>query len=369
MSPPASHASSHALRLLLRLPCLLLPSPFSLLPSPFSLLPSPFSLLPSPFSLLPSPFSLLPPPSSLLPPPSSLLPLPTPPAPSPPPPHGPAAPPLPGLLHQGLWNWITMFSVDAKLDICEEFKVDPDKYVKVIENHLRMLKTKYHEFNNKIGQTEAGLKAEEIAEGSELSNKIAPLFYNDEQSDGGHNYTPADTELGLDGQGATPSRSMPTFVNSHSQAPSILMQSSHKCATSTSRPPQSTLKQGHLKAFKVETDACELHMVELASKQQDYKMMSLTVKKKKKEIAAKEHMQEKDHQCKCEKEANMLAKLQLEIKLAQAKAGNNANFNGGGNTHGSRFGSLGGAVAGVDMQYGLPDVDFGGLNGCYPGLT
>lgn len=34
------------------------------------------------------------------------------------------------------------------------------------------LKSKYREFNNEIGQTGAGLKAEEIVSGSELSNKI-----------------------------------------------------------------------------------------------------------------------------------------------------------------------------------------------------
>ena len=38
------------------------------------------------------------------------------------------------------------------------------------------------------------------------------------------------------------------------------------------------------------------------------------------------------------------------------------NFNGGGNFHGGRFGGPGDAVAGVDVQYGLPDVNFGGLN-------
>jgi hypothetical protein len=126
-----------------------------------------------------------------------------------------------------------------------------------------------------------------------LWDNTAPLFYNDKQSNGGHDYTPVDTKLGLDGQGATPSLSTPTFVNSHSWAPSISTQSSHKCTASTSRPPQSILKQGYLKAFKVETDTCELHMVELASKQQDYKMASLAVKKKKEITGTWEH--EKEH--------------------------------------------------------------------------
>ena len=79
------------------------------------------------------------------------------------------------------------------------------------------------------------------------------------------------------------------------------MQSSHKCTASTSRPPQFTLKQGDLEAFKVETDARELWMVELVSKQQDYKIASLVVKKQKMEIAGtweheKEHIAAEEHQ-------------------------------------------------------------------------
>jgi len=55
------------------------------------------------------------------------------------------------------------------------------------------------------------------------------------------------------------------------------------------------LKQSCLEAFKVETDTHESWMVELASKQQDYKMASLVVKKQKMEIAGtwkheKEHI-------------------------------------------------------------------------------
>ncbi len=121
-------------------------------------------------------------------------------------------------------------------------------------------------------------------------------------------------------------------------------------------------------------------MVELASKQQDYKMASLVAKKQKMEItgtweyekeciaakerqlAAKERMQEKDHQRERKKEVNTLAKIRLEIELAQVQAGN---FNSGGNFHSGRFGGLGNAVAGVDVQYGLPDVNFGGLNGVF----
>jgi len=133
-------------------------------------------------------------------------------------------------------------------------------------------------------------------------------FHNDEQSDSGHNHTlDADAELGSDGQGTKASLSTSTFANSHSQAPSISTQSSHKHTASTSS------KRGCLEAFKVETDARESWMVELASKQQDYKVASLAVKKQKMEIAGiwehekehiaaeerqmatKERMQEKDH--------------------------------------------------------------------------
>jgi len=100
----------------------------------------------------------------------------------------------------------------------------------------------------------------------DLQDDTAPAFYNDELSNGGHNYTPehdADAELGSDGQGPKASRSTSTFANSYSHPPSTSMQSSHKHATSTSRPPA---KQGCLEAFKLETDARESRMVELASK-------------------------------------------------------------------------------------------------------
>ena len=101
-------------------------------------------------------------------------------------------------------------------------------------------------------------------------------------------------------------------------------------------------------------------------------MALLAAKKQKMEIVGtweheKERIAEKDHQHEREKEANTLAKIQLKIKLvwAQAQASNNTNFNSSGNLHDGRFGGSGDAVAGVDMQYGLPDVNFGGLNGDY----
>jgi len=124
-------------------------------------------------------------------------------------------------------------------------------------------------------------------------------FHNDEQSDGGHNHTSEhdpDAELGSDGQGTKASLSKSTFANSHSWAPSISMQSSHKCTASTSS------KWGHLEAFKVKTeDAHESWMVELGSKWQDYKMALLAVKKQKMEIAGtwehkKEHIAAEEHQ-------------------------------------------------------------------------
>ena len=74
-----------------------------------------------------------------------------------------------------------MFSVDAKSDICEEVKVNPDKYAKAVENHLVVSVPSvtpsyiHHSLISCIHQAKdqgAGLKVEEIAEGSELSNKI-----------------------------------------------------------------------------------------------------------------------------------------------------------------------------------------------------
>jgi len=78
--------------------------------------------------------------------------------------------------------------------------------------------------------------------------------------------------LGRMVQGTKASLSTSTFANSPFSAPSISTQSSHKHTASTSS------KRGCLEAFKVETDARESWMVELASKQQDYKVASLAVK-------------------------------------------------------------------------------------------
>jgi len=53
----------------------------------------------------------------------------------------------------------------------------------------------------------------------DLQDDTAPAFYNDEQSDGRHNYTlehDADAELGSDGQGTKASLSTSTIANSHS---------------------------------------------------------------------------------------------------------------------------------------------------------
>ena len=95
----------------------------------------------------------------------------------------------------------------------------------------------------------------EHIETPDLEDDTVPAFHNNEQSDGGHNHIP---EHDADA-------SLSTFANSHSRAPSISTQSSHKCTASTSRPPQS-MKRGCLEAFKVETDTRESRMVELASK-------------------------------------------------------------------------------------------------------
>lgn len=134
----------------------------------------------------------------------------------------------------------------------------------------------------------------------DLQDDTVPAFYNDEQSDGRQPEHDADTGLGSDGpsQGTKASLSTSTFANPHSQAPSILMQSSHKCTAST-------LKQGHLKAFKAEADAHESRMVELASKWQDYKMALLAVKKQKMEIVG---TWEHEKECIAAEEHQMAAK-------------------------------------------------------------
>lgn len=84
----------------------------------------------------------------------------------------------------------TVFSVDAKVEVWEDFKVNPDKYAKSVKNWISMyiffsnlnlnlintcttsLKTKYCKFNSNTGQTGAGLKYKDIQEGSELSNLV-----------------------------------------------------------------------------------------------------------------------------------------------------------------------------------------------------
>jgi len=103
-------------------------------------------------------------------------------------------------------------------------------------------------------------------------------FHNDEQSDSGHNHTlDADAELG-GWSGTKASLSTSTFANSILGHPPF--RRNHLINT-LHPPPRNELPGG----FQVETDARESWMVELASKQQDYKVASLAVKKQKMEIA------------------------------------------------------------------------------------
>ena len=77
----------------------------------------------------------------------------------------------------------------------------------------------------------------ERLETPDLEDNTVSAFHSDEKSDGRHNHTSehdADAELGSDGQGTKASLSTSTFANSHSWAPSISTQSSHKRTASTS---------------------------------------------------------------------------------------------------------------------------------------
>lgn len=137
---------------------------------------------------------------------------------------------------------------------------------------------------------------------------------NDNRSEAGNTQgNPIDFKIS-DSENTKVPASTRSFSQSHSRAPSVSTQSSHKRATSTAKAPISTSKRSRLDTFKVETEERESKMVDLASKRQDYKLASLAVKKQKMELtgawehekeriaaeecqmALTERMQEKDHQ-------------------------------------------------------------------------
>ena len=90
---------------------------------------------------------------------------------------------------------IFVFSVDADTDVRDDFAVNSGNYMKSVDNYLgwyalcflpfnskscssasSRLQKKYRLFNEKLGQTGAGLKFEDVEEGSALSNLIGSFL-------------------------------------------------------------------------------------------------------------------------------------------------------------------------------------------------
>ncbi|KAJ7351345.1 hypothetical protein DFH08DRAFT_957668 [Mycena albidolilacea] len=68
-----------------------------------------------------------------------------------------------------------VFSVDADAKVRKDFKSNPDKYAKSVENYLNSLRKRYRETNSELGQTGAGLRLEDVVEGSDIHNKIQAI--------------------------------------------------------------------------------------------------------------------------------------------------------------------------------------------------
>lgn len=86
---------------------------------------------------------------------------------------------------------IYVFSVDADKGVRDDFAANGGNYTKSVDNYLGRyvffytfqlmltsfrLRKEYRLFNEKLGQTGAGLKCEDVQEGSALSNLIG-LFH------------------------------------------------------------------------------------------------------------------------------------------------------------------------------------------------
>jgi hypothetical protein len=88
-----------------------------------------------------------------------------------------------------------VFSVDADKEVREDFAVNGGNYTKSVDNYLgryafiflpfsscssasSRLRKEYRLFNEKLGQTGAGLKFEDVEEGSALSNLIGMFLFS-----------------------------------------------------------------------------------------------------------------------------------------------------------------------------------------------
>ena len=90
---------------------------------------------------------------------------------------------------------IFVFSVDTDKGVRDDFTVNGSNYTKSVDNYLgrygfyflhfsscssasSRLRKEYRLFNEKLGQTGAGLKFEDVEEGSTLSNLIGPFLFS-----------------------------------------------------------------------------------------------------------------------------------------------------------------------------------------------
>ncbi|KAF8469438.1 hypothetical protein DFH94DRAFT_615353, partial [Russula ochroleuca] len=68
-----------------------------------------------------------------------------------------------------------VFSADPDTNICADFQSNPTNYAKSVDNYIIQLRKEYHDFNTDIGQTGAGLRYEDMEEGSTLKNLVEKL--------------------------------------------------------------------------------------------------------------------------------------------------------------------------------------------------
>ena len=90
---------------------------------------------------------------------------------------------------------VYVFSVDADKGVQDDFVVNSGNYTKSVDNYLgwyifsffsfnsylsasSRLRKEYQLFNEKLGQTGAGLKYEDVEEGSTLSNLIGLFLFS-----------------------------------------------------------------------------------------------------------------------------------------------------------------------------------------------
>ncbi|KAJ7200312.1 hypothetical protein GGX14DRAFT_660145, partial [Mycena pura] len=65
-----------------------------------------------------------------------------------------------------------VFSTDPDKAVRSDFKRDPGRYAKSAENCITRLRKTYRKVNAELGQTGAGLRIEDVVEGSDIANKI-----------------------------------------------------------------------------------------------------------------------------------------------------------------------------------------------------